>query len=292
MKNPTSFIWSIFAFSVCLALPPVAAQAGAVAEAGQDNTIASPQNIDQDFGAGGNDDIENSTNWPWVSISATGDGTFDYYSFEVPAAGDVGVFDIDYGYGGAGGFDTKLCLYTSDGALIDSGDDSSPFDGADGSNYNEDAYIYHTFAAAGTYVIGVGKFYSACNDGGISGSPPGETDGVPDTYVLQVSLSQHADPVVDTDGDGVADDADCNPFSDLNPTVTFESCDSGVANTRYENGCTLADRIFACAEGADGHGAFTSCVAAVTNDLKKAGEITGSDKVMIQSCAAQSAVAK
>jgi hypothetical protein len=35
------------------------------------------------------------------------------------------------------------------------------------------------------------------------------------------------------------------------------------------------------------HGQFVSCVSHMTNDLKKAGTITGQQKGAIQSCAAQ-----
>ena len=288
MKNHTVFIGSIIAFNICLALTTIAAQAGDVAKVEPNNMIGSAQNIDHDFGVGANPDIQNVELWPWVSISAIGDGTFDYYSFEVPAAGVTGIFDIDYGYFGVGSFDTKICLYASDGTPLASNDDSSSSVGAGGSTYNVDSYISYTFSAPGTYVIGVGRYYIDCNPDGMVGNAPAQGN----TYELQVSLSEHVDPVVDSDGDGVADDTDCNPYSDLNPTVMFENCDSGVANTQYADGCTLSDRIHACASDAQSHGTFRSCVAALTNDLKKAGEITGSDKLMIQSCAAQSGIGK
>jgi hypothetical protein len=297
MKRQTVFTGSIFAIMACLALVPIAAQANAVAEAEPNNTIDSAQNIDQDFGIGANPDIQDAELYPWVSISATGDDTFDYYSFEVPAAGVTGVFDIDYGYFGDGSFDTKICLYSSDGTLLDSNDDSYESVGALGSKYDYDSYISYAFAAPGTYVIGVGTYAVDCNPGGLAGQAPEPGN----TYVLQVSLSEHVAPVppvpppapvADSDGDGVADASDCNPYSDLNPTVVFESCDSGVANTLYPDGCTLSDYLHACANQADNHGAFSSCVAALTNELKKSGEITDTGNVMIQSCAAQSSTAK
>lgn len=91
----------------------------------------------------------------------------------------------------------------------------------------------------------------------------------------------------DTDGDGIPDDQDACPASDTTPTVIIDGCDSGVANTFPEQGCTISDKIGQCAEGAQDHGKFVSCVAKLTNDLKKAGIITGQQKGAIQSCAAQ-----
>jgi hypothetical protein len=77
------------------------------------------------------------------------------------------------------------------------------------------------------------------------------------------------------------------PNSDVSATVVIDGCNSGVPNPVFSNGCTISDLIAACAEGASNHGQFVSCVSQVTNDLKKAGTITGQQKGAIQSCAAQ-----
>jgi len=95
----------------------------------------------------------------------------------------------------------------------------------------------------------------------------------------------------DSDGDGVPDlfggEADECPVSDLKDTVVVDACDSGVENILVENGCTISDMINQCIDGASNHGQFVSCVAAVTNDLKKNAVITGKQKGVIQSCAAK-----
>ena len=83
------------------------------------------------------------------------------------------------------------------------------------------------------------------------------------------------------------DDPDECPNSDLSATVVIDGCDSGVPNTLFSSGCTISDFIAACADGASNHGQFVSCVSHMTNDLKKAGTITGQQKDAIQSCAAQ-----
>ena len=245
------------------------------------NTIADAQSIDNDFTVGANPDILNADTWPWVSISASGDGTFDYYSFSVPAAGVTGVFDIDYGSGSGGSLDTQLCLYDEDGTFLEGNDDWTTTAGAGGSVSSEDSYIEVEFSAAGTFVIAVGEFPSSCQQGGMAGNSPDEGD----TYELQVSLSEH---VLDSDGDGVPDDEDCNPYSDLSPTVAIGDCDSGVDNTLFEDGCTISDLVFACADDTINHGSFSSCVADVTKSLVRAGDIAGSEKGAIQSCAARS----
>jgi len=285
MKNHTLLTSSTLAFVIGVALTPSVAQATNTTEVEPNNTIETAQNIDNDFSVGANPDIQDAEIWPWVSISSSYDSTFDYYAFEVPVGGVTGVFDIDYGSGVGGSIDTELCLYASDGTLLASNDDSNSGNGASGSATNLDSYISHVFSAPGTYVIGVGEYPTDCNTNGMAGNPPDADD----TYALQISLSAH---VVDSDGDGVADDIDCNPYSDLNPTVVYESCDSGVSNALFADGCTISDLTHACADDAKNHGTFSSCVAAVTKNLMKAGEITGSGKGMIQSCAAQSDIAK
>jgi Concanavalin A-like lectin/glucanases superfamily len=90
----------------------------------------------------------------------------------------------------------------------------------------------------------------------------------------------------DNDGDGVPNDEDECPSSDLSATVVIGGCNAGVPNTLFSSGCTISDLIAACAEGAGNHGQFVSWVSHLTNDLKKVGIITGQQKGAIQSCAA------
>ena len=96
----------------------------------------------------------------------------------------------------------------------------------------------------------------------------------------------------DSDGDGITDDLDACPLSDLSLTVVIGGCDSGVPNTLFANGCTIADLIAHCAANASNHGQFVSCVAELTNTLKANGAITGKQKGAIQSCAAKSSIGK
>ena len=101
-----------------------------------------------------------------------------------------------------------------------------------------------------------------------------------------IRLSPVSEPP-DSDGDGIPDDEDSCPESDLSTTVLIDDCNSEVDNTFFEYGCTISDLISECADGAVNHGNFVSCVAHLTNDLKKDGVITGSEKDAIQSCAGQ-----
>lgn len=258
-------------FSVNVAL------ADAISEVEPNDSIVNTQNIDASFSVGLNPDITNSDTWPWVSIAGTGDGSFDYYSFEVPSGGVTGYFDTDHT-----NFDTMLFLYDSTGVLLSSNDDTS---GDPGSSSGLDSWITYNFTEPGIYIIAVGEFYSSGNPGGVGGNTPDSGDA----YTLQVSLSQH---VIDSDGDGVSDDDDCQPNSDLNSTVMIEGCDSKTQNTLMTNGCTITDLVFYCADDQKNHGSFVSCVSALTNTLMKDGYISGSDKGAIQSCAARANVGK
>jgi hypothetical protein len=105
--------------------------------------------------------------------------------------------------------------------------------------------------------------------------------------ILAIVAAGSAGKCKDADGDGVPDAQDDCPQSILTPTVVIDGCDSGVANTTFPTGCTISDRVQECADGAQNHGSFVSCVADLTNELKTAGVITGQQKGAIQSCAAQ-----
>lgn len=149
-----------------------------------------PQNIDQaPWNLQQDDNIANSETIPHVSIEGTGDDTFDYYSFTVGSAGDRGIFDIDFGFGGNGPFDSELFLYDEGGRLLASNDDRSTADGGGGSTSILDSFIDHNFALPGTYIIAVGEFNSFDNPraAGVDGRRP--SSGA--DYVLQISVANH-----------------------------------------------------------------------------------------------------
>jgi hypothetical protein len=135
--------------------------------------------------------------------------------------------------------------------------------------------------------------------------PDGTSEGplpvsIPGDYpngLYTVSSCNEEDPqlsfdlliLADADLDGVADNVDTCLDSDLAETVVIGECDSGVANTLLEDGCTIAQRIMACADGVVNHGEFVSCVSRFTNGLKPR-VLSGAEKGAIQSCAAQSSI--
>ncbi len=92
--------------------------------------------------------------------------------------------------------------------------------------------------------------------------------------------------VQDSDSDGIPDDEDACPESVLTATIIIDGCDSGVGNLLFEDGCTMADLIAECAEGAVNHGQFVSCVALLTIEWRNAGLINGQEMGSIESCAA------
>ncbi len=91
---------------------------------------------------------------------------------------------------------------------------------------------------------------------------------------------------LDSDCDGMPDSDDKCDKSDLRLTVVIDGCDSGVANHLFDDGCTMADRIAECAEGARSHGAFVRCVSELTNTWGRDKFITSRDKGPIQRCVA------
>ena len=92
----------------------------------------------------------------------------------------------------------------------------------------------------------------------------------------------------DSDGDGVNDEDDPFPNSNLDPTVAIGGCDSGVDNQSLGDGSTFNDLIGQAGDDAANHGKFVSAVSDLSNDWKKAGLISGKEKGKITSCAARS----
>jgi probable HAF family extracellular repeat protein len=90
---------------------------------------------------------------------------------------------------------------------------------------------------------------------------------------------------IDTDGDGIPDDDDACPFSDLSETVVIDGCDSDVDNVLLEDGCTISDLISKCADNAKNHRKFVRCVSHLLRDLKKQKIITRKEKRAVRRCA-------
>lgn len=105
---------------------------------------------------------------------------------------------------------------------------------------------------------------------------------------LSVELLTDVGWFPDNDLDGLDNGLDACPDSDLSVTVVIDGIDTGVPNTLFINGCTISDLIAEIAANSANHGEFVSGVAALTNQLKKDGIITGKQKGAIQSAAANS----
>ena len=91
----------------------------------------------------------------------------------------------------------------------------------------------------------------------------------------------------DADGDGVADDEDCNQNSDTSPTIIIGGIDTGVPNTLFPTGCTMSDLLSLLKAGAANNGAYVSAVAHLTNQWVADGSLTGAQKGAIESAASK-----
>lgn len=107
--------------------------------------------------------------------------------------------------------------------------------------------------------------------------------GSGDTFVAKILQP-------DSDGDGIEDDLDECPNSDMSDTVIVDSCDSGIANTVLSDpvGCTVTDEILWLADDAKSHGQFVSQVDKFLLGLQKDGLLLPKEKSSITDCAAQS----
>lgn len=83
-----------------------------------------------------------------------------------------------------------------------------------------------------------------------------------------------------------ADGPDQEPDKDVKSRIVIGECDTGVVDRLYEDKL-ISELIDDFAADAKNHGEFVRCVAGLTNELKKAGIISGKEKGAIQRCAAQ-----
>jgi hypothetical protein len=92
----------------------------------------------------------------------------------------------------------------------------------------------------------------------------------------------------DTDGDGIPEDNDSCPGSDLLPTVIVNGCDAGVTNVLFDTGCTMRDLIAECYAKSNNHGDFVSCAEDLSNDWRTSGLIPASEQRDLKTCVSNS----
>ena len=101
-------------------------------------------------------------------------------------------------------------------------------------------------------------------------------------------LGDACDP--DDDNGGVPDASDTFPKSNVDPRVVIDGNDTGVDNQVLPSGATFNDLIGVCADNAQNHGKFVSCVSHLTNGWRASGLISGREKGRIGSAAAQARI--
>ncbi len=89
-----------------------------------------------------------------------------------------------------------------------------------------------------------------------------------------------------SDGDGVPDGVDSCLGSDTRGTVVFGTCETTAPNVVFLDGCSIADRIAACAASAPNHGQLVSCAVDLLKGLEDAGWLTKGQAREIKSCVA------
>ncbi len=219
-------------------------------------------------------------------------------------SGAAYLFGRDAGGGGAWGEVAKLV--PSDASPGDEFGFSSAIDGdlvAVGARLHDGAGIDTGVVYLFGRNVGGADAWGQVDQFVASDSAPGDHFGVStaidfDTLVVGANLDDDAGSSsgsayvfsVDADGDGVPNGADQCADSETSELLTIDGCETGVMNFIFEDGCTLADLTLQCADGAQNHGNFVSCVSHLANELKSAGLISGREKGAIQRCAAQAAI--
>ncbi len=135
--------------------------------------------------------VNTSTTIPHITIKGSGDGTYDFYSFEVTTAGARGIFDIDMDFDEQldphGFMDSEVLLLDEYGNVITWLEDAAlPTDGDGGKEFLFDPVLEpcleYIFPAAGTYMVAVTKYVAP-----FIWQPPEEGD----FYTLQISIENH-----------------------------------------------------------------------------------------------------
>ncbi|MCH7596941.1 MAG: hypothetical protein IID35_10315, partial [Planctomycetes bacterium] len=92
----------------------------------------------------------------------------------------------------------------------------------------------------------------------------------------------------DRDGDNLIDECDACPDSIQSQTIAIGTCDTGVLNTIFDDGCTMADVLAECDASRRNQGDYVTCTKETALAWKHDGLITGSEFADIVACAAKS----
>ncbi|MBN2441670.1 MAG: ankyrin repeat domain-containing protein [Spirochaetales bacterium] len=200
------------------------------------DTIKIAQNLDKEFVTTTNPSIQMTTkqnnsliwgscSYPWVSISGSGakaEGKkkdyFDYFSFTA-RAGTKGVFDIDKGMKTSPekSMDVVLILFDKDGTPLGGNNNCKDYSwyfgtdkGSEEDKNGMDSYFTWDFKTTGLYYLGLAAAGTDAEPGGFLPSEPLNPGG---TYILNIAIQSHDQPVADTPVD-VQDDVDDSDYSD------------------------------------------------------------------------------
>ena len=181
---------------------PSIAWPSVIGEVEPDNTLATAQNVDGHFSLDASPNIgdgatspsnDTSTTIPHVTITGSGNGTFDYYKFTFPGPGSTfGTIHIDIDFPSSS-FDSWVGLWDAAGNLLGHNDDYDFRGGRAGSvvnyggNMSFDSFMTTFLITPGTYEVGVAQSPASPAMGGFTAGS-GEIAGTVTSYTLQVSV--------------------------------------------------------------------------------------------------------
>lgn len=106
-------------------------------------------------------------------------------------------------------------------------------------------------------------------------------------YVEELNFDSEGDLYALEDNEADAGESNADIIKLILPHVVAFGCDTGIVEWPFEDENTITSMIDECAVDAESHGELVSCVAELTNILKKEGIISGQEKGAIQNCVAR-----
>lgn len=120
---------------------------------------------------------------------------------------------------------------------------------------------------------------------------PNDSQTIKSTIAYIGNCDFHIDE--DSDGDGIPDEEDLVPNSNMEETVVIEECDSSVENRALGEGYMVSDKIDELEAGEyKNHGQYVKATAHYLNSLVEEGIINYVEKDMIMNCAGSSSIGK
>ncbi|WGM32477.1 DUF4214 domain-containing protein [Brevundimonas sp. NIBR11] len=187
--------------------------------------------MDGAFNQADRPDIDRASNNPHATVTATSNGTVEWYAFTATANAVVAV-DVDFA-----SFDSVVRVYDSAGNLLATNDDGSSGTGGD-LGYDTDSAVTFTAPANGLYYVEVSAWASSTP--ALTTQPP----PVGSTYTLHVTVPGHPVSFTRAGSTMLGEDGDDTFYQSATTSASYDPANRGESDDIIDGGAGIDTVVY------------------------------------------------